>query len=137
VLLVAGRTGAGSALRNLLRLRGFDVRVAETAREARDAILHERPQAAIVDLDLPRGAGLDTVAALPLPAPVLMLTPSKDRWRQLERLRPRSRVVEKPCSLVLVIESLADMLASVESARQRASAWISEPVGAAELHSPA
>ena len=110
VLLATTSDAAGRALQKLLELRGFDVRPVETARDAREAILRDRPDAAIVDLAMPRSMGLDIVAAMPMPAPVLMLAKAGNGWSELERLRPRSRLVPRPCSLMLLIESLEEML---------------------------
>ena len=99
-------------LEKFLRLRGFEVWPASTAVDALDAIRLERPAAAIVDLNLPRNCGVDVVASMPPGAPVIMLSGGRCEWQELERLRPRSRIVAKPCSLVILIDLLKEMLAS-------------------------
>ncbi len=106
-------------LEKFLRLRGFAVRLAGSAARAIDTIRSERPAAAIVDLgDAPR-PGLDVAVAMPLPQPVIMMSSTPLTTRQLARVRPRTRVVAKPCSLILLIEALHEMLASAESLPDR------------------
>jgi DNA-binding response OmpR family regulator len=110
VLVVQGDQLMGRALGKLLRLRGFDVTAPSTATDVRGLICRDQPSAAIVDLGLPRHAAVDVVASMPRSAPVLMLSRSGRDGHELERLRPRSRLVPKPCSLVLLIETLEGML---------------------------
>ena len=115
VLLAVDDSRMRLPLEKFLRLRGSDVRLAATAAEAIDTIRSDRPAAAIVDLgDTPR-PGLDVAVAMALPQPVILLSSTPLATRQLARVRPRTRVVGKPCSLILLIEALHDMLASAES----------------------
>ena len=90
----------------------FRVVTAETADEGIDAIRLHRPDAAIVDLRLARGSGRDVVISMPAGTPVIIFSGVPSESAELERLRPRTRLVQKPYSLVLLIEGLREMLAT-------------------------
>ena len=71
--------------------------------------------AAVVDLRLRRGSGRDVVAAAPADIPVIIFSGVPSESAELERLRPRTRLIEKPYSLVLLVETLEEMLAEAGS----------------------
>ena len=56
---------------------------------------------------------------MPSRVPVIMFTEDARASAELERLRPRTRFVAKPYSLLLLIEALEEMLAAAESLPQR------------------
>jgi ActR/RegA family two-component response regulator len=112
VALEDGRFRA--AAERMLRLQGFAVRVAASASDAIDVIRAERPAAAIVDLG---DAGSDVAVAMPLPRPVVLLSSAARTSGLVARIRPRTRSMAKPCSIILLIEALQEMLASAERAR--------------------
>jgi DNA-binding response OmpR family regulator len=97
-------------LEKFLEMHHFNVVTAETADEGLDAIRVHHPAAAIVDLRLTRGSGRDVVVSMPPQAPVIIFSGVKSESCELERLRPRTRLIEKPYSLVLLVETLEEML---------------------------
>jgi DNA-binding response OmpR family regulator len=111
VLLVEDDHGVRRPLEKFLELNQFKVVTAETADEAIDAIRRHKPQAAIVDLRLARGSGRDVVISMPAGTPVIIFSGVPSESAELERLRPRTRLVQKPYSLVMLVEGLREMLA--------------------------
>lgn len=59
ILLVDDEVALQRAVEPLLRSRGYDVRVAGTARDATDAFTNDKPDLVILDLGLPDADGLD------------------------------------------------------------------------------
>jgi DNA-binding response OmpR family regulator len=111
VLLVEDDHSVRGPLEKFLRIHGFGVITAETADEGLDAIRNHPFAAAIVDLRLRRGSGRDVVVSMPPTVPVIIFSGVPSESCELERLRPRTRLVEKPYSLVLLVETLEGMLA--------------------------
>jgi DNA-binding response OmpR family regulator len=111
VLVVEDDRGVRRPLEKFLEMNQFKVVTAETADEAIDAIRHHKPNAAIVDLRLARGSGRDVVISMPAGTPVIIFSGVPSESAELERLRPRTRLIQKPYSLVMLVESLRDMLA--------------------------
>ena len=101
-------------LQKFLELHAFSVVTAETSEAAIDAIHQHRPVAAIVDLRLARGSGRDVVIAMPPGTPVIIFSGLPSESAELERLRPRTRLVQKPYSLTMLVESLDQMLAAAK-----------------------
>jgi len=100
------------ALEGVLRLRSFDVLSAGTAEEALNILGTRKPDAAIVDLELAVGSGRDVVVRMPPRSPVIIFSGASSESSQLERLRPRTRVVQKPSSMARLLATLDEMLAS-------------------------
>jgi DNA-binding response OmpR family regulator len=92
---------------------------ADTVDDALQAVRVHKPDAAIVDLNLKGGSGRDVIVRMPSKTPVIIFSGTVSESGQLERIRPRTRLVEKPCSLTWLINTLDDML---ESSRQSALA---------------
>jgi DNA-binding response OmpR family regulator len=115
VLLVEDDAAVRGPLEKFLELSRFKVVTAETADEAIDAIRRHKPLAAIVDLRLARGSGRDVVISMPGGAPVIIFSGVPAESAELERLRPRTRLIQKPYSLVMLVETLRDMLAKAAS----------------------
>jgi len=111
VLVVEDERNVREPLAHLLELRDFEVIMAATVEEALDALHTRRPDAAIVDMRLRHGCGRDVVTSVPSSVPVIIFSGVHDASEGLERLRPRTRFIEKPCSLTWLINTLADMLA--------------------------
>jgi hypothetical protein len=63
-------------------------------------------------LNLKRGSGRDVIVRMPAKTPVIIFSGTVAQSGELERIRPRTRLVEKPCSLTWLIDTLDDMLAS-------------------------
>jgi DNA-binding response OmpR family regulator len=115
VLVVEDDVSVRRPLVKFLEMHGFTVATAETADEGLDALKKHRFVAAVVDLRLRRGSGRDVVAASPANVPVIIFSGVPSESAELERLRPRTRLIEKPYSLVLLVESLEEMLAESSS----------------------
>jgi DNA-binding response OmpR family regulator len=111
VLIVDNDEHVRRPLTRFLQMKQFQVVTAETVEEAIEVIGSRQPQAAIVELRLATGSGRDVVVSMPPGTPVIIFSGAPSESTQLERLRPRTRVIQKPYSLLLVVESLRDMLA--------------------------
>jgi DNA-binding response OmpR family regulator len=110
VLVVEDEPNLRDPLEHLLRLRHFDVVTADSVDGALAAIQGRRPDAAIVDLQLKGGSGRDVIVRMPALAPVIIFSGRASASGELERLRPRTRLVEKPASLTWLIDALDEML---------------------------
>jgi two-component system, OmpR family, KDP operon response regulator KdpE len=93
------------ALRVILREQGFEVLPAATAREALDSAALRRPDAAIVDLVLPDGDGVDVCRAL-------------REWSELP---------------ILVLSAVGDEAEKVRALNAGADDYVTKPFGPSEL----
>jgi DNA-binding response OmpR family regulator len=110
ILVVEDERSLREPLVHLLRLRQFDVISADTAEDALHAVRTHKPDAAIVDLHLKQGSGRDVVVRMPAKTPVIIFSGTVEESGELERIRPRTILVEKPCSLTWLINTLDEML---------------------------
>ena len=110
VLVVEDDASVRRPLQKFLQIHHFDVTTAETSDEALDAIRQFKPEAAIVDLRLARGNGRDVVVSMPPEVPVIIFSGVPTESSELERVRPKTRLIVKPFSLVLLVEALEEML---------------------------
>jgi DNA-binding response OmpR family regulator len=110
VLVVEDDLSVRRSLVKFLEMHGFSVMVAETSDEGLEALKKHTFIAAVVDLRLRQGSGRDVVAAAPAGIPVLIFSGVPSESAELERLRPLTRLIEKPYSLVLLVETLQEML---------------------------
>ena len=115
VLVVEDDVSVRRPLVKFLEMHGFAVVTAETAEEGNDALKKNRVVAAVVDLRLKHGSGRDVVVSTPADVPVIIFSGVPSESAELERLRPRTRLIEKPYSLVLLVETLEEMLAEASS----------------------
>ena len=111
VLVVEDDVSVRCPLVKFLEMHGFSVVTAETADEGLEAMGKNRFVAAVIDLRLKRGSGRDIVTATPADVPVIIFSGVPSESAELERLRPRTRLIEKPYSLVLLVETLEEMMA--------------------------
>src|SRR6202521_5384432 len=111
VLVVEDDVSVRRPLVKFLEMHGFSVVTAETADEGLDALRKNRLVAAVVDLRLKKGSGRDVVTSAPADVPVIIFSGVPSESAELERVRPRTRLIEKPYSLVLLVEMLEEMLA--------------------------
>ncbi len=118
VLVVEDDQGVRRPLEKFLEMHRFKVVTADTADDAIDAIHQHRPVAAIVDLRLARGSGRDVVISMPAGTPVIIFSGVPSESAELERLRPRTRLVQKPYSLTMLVEALNEMLNSANSVQR-------------------
>jgi DNA-binding response OmpR family regulator len=110
VLVVEDDLSVRRPLIKFLEFHGFTVVAAETADEAIEAVGGHSLTAAIIDLRLRRGSGRDVVAAVPAGVPVVIFSGVPSESAELERTRPRTRLVEKPTSLVQLVQILQEMI---------------------------
>jgi DNA-binding response OmpR family regulator len=115
VLVVEDDISVRRPLVKFLEMHGFSVVTAETADEGLEQLRKNRPVAAVVDLRLKRGSGRDVVSAAPVDVPVIIFSGVPSESAELERVRPRTRLIEKPYSLVLLVETLEQMLTESDS----------------------
>lgn len=110
VLVVEDDVSVRRPLVKFLEMHGFTVVSAETSDEGLEALQRDQYVAAVVDLRLKRGTGRDVVASAPAAMPVIIFSGVPSESAELERLRPNTRLIEKPYSLVLLVETLEEML---------------------------
>ena len=115
VLVVEDDLSVRRPLVKFLEMHGFSVVTAETADEGVHELRRHQFVAAVVDLRLKRGSGRDVVASAPADVPVIIFSGVPSESAELERLRPRTRLIEKPYSLVMLVETLESMLAEVKA----------------------
>ena len=115
VLVVEDDVSVRRPLVKFLEMHGFSVVTAETADEGLEALRKIRLVAAVVDLRLKKGSGRDVVTSAPADVPVIIFSGVPSESAELERVRPRTRLIEKPYSLVLLVEMLEEMLAESSS----------------------
>ena len=116
VLVVEDDVSVRRPLVKFLEIHGFSVVAADTAENALEALQRERVAAAVVDLRLRLGSGRDVVVSTPADVPVIIFSGVPSESAELEKLRPRTRLIEKPYSLVLLVETLEEMLSESKSA---------------------
>jgi DNA-binding response OmpR family regulator len=116
VLVVEDDLSVRRPLVKFLEMHGFAVVTAETSDEGLEALGKNQLVAAVVDLRLKKGSGRDVVMATPADVPVIIFSGVPSESAELERLRPRTRLIEKPYSLVLLVETLEEMLSESKSA---------------------
>jgi DNA-binding response OmpR family regulator len=112
ILVVEDERSLREPLVHLLQLRQFDVISVDTAEDALQAVRIHKPDAAIVDLHLKQGSGRDVVVRMPPKIPVIIFSGTVAESGELERIRPRTILVEKPCSLTWLINTLDEMIAN-------------------------
>jgi two-component system, OmpR family, response regulator len=110
VLLVEDEPGIRQPLEQFLQMRGYAVVCADAVQAALDLLRLHPPDAAIVDLCLKEGSGRDVIVKIPPRVPVIIFSGMRAESSELERLRPRTRIVEKPYSLTMLLEQLDEML---------------------------
>lgn len=113
VLVVEDDYSVRRPLVKFLELHQFAVVSAETVDEGLEALARHELAAAIVDLRLRRGSGRDLVRRIPVPVPVIIFSGVPSESGELERLRPHTRLFEKPYSLVHLVAALEEMLGEV------------------------
>jgi DNA-binding response OmpR family regulator len=117
VLVVEDDVSVRRPLVKFLEMHGFSVVTAETTEEGLEALKKHRFVAAVIDLRLKKGSGRDVVVSVPGDVPVIIFSGVPSESAELERVRPRTRLIEKPYSLVLLVETLEEMLAESASSQ--------------------
>jgi DNA-binding response OmpR family regulator len=112
VLLVEDDPAVRGPLGKFLALHDLDVVTAETADAAMDRLSEHAIAAAIVDLRLAQGSGREVILSIPPPTPVIIFSAVPDESGGLEQMRPNTRLILKPFSLVLLVEAVQKMMAA-------------------------
>ena len=110
MLVVEDEAAVRDPLEKFLTLHGFDVRSAATADAALQVLAERRPDAAVIDLRLPQGTGRDVVLSIAPPIPVIIFSAVPHESERLEHIRPNTRLILKPFSLVMLAETLQRMM---------------------------
>jgi DNA-binding NtrC family response regulator len=110
ILVVEDDLSVRRSLVKFLEMHGFTATVAETVDDGLKALTRHSFAAAVVDLRLRKGSGRDVVMAAPPNIPVVIFSGVPSESAELERHRPLTRLIEKPYSLILLMETLTDML---------------------------
>jgi DNA-binding response OmpR family regulator len=114
VLVVEDDAGVRVPLEKFLALQGFDVVSAATVEAALERLAERPVQAAVVDLRLGQGSGREVIISIPPPTPVIIFTGLPEESGKLEEMRPNTRLIQKPFSLLLLVETLQKMLDAAE-----------------------
>ena len=114
ILVVEDDPGVRAPLEKFLTLHGFDVISADTAEAAQQRLQESRIAGAVVDLRLPQGSGRDVVLSIPPPTPVVIFSAVPEESARLEEIRSNTRLILKPFSLLMLVESLKRMIDAVE-----------------------
>ena len=112
ILIVEDDPAVRAPLERFLVLNGFDALPAESAESAQEMLRRQVIQGAIVDLRLPQGSGREVVLSIPPPTPVIIFSAVPEESGRLEEMRPNTRLVLKPFSLVMLVETLQRMIAA-------------------------
>jgi len=113
ILVVDDDPGVRGPLEKFLRMHGFDIVAAESVDGAQDLLRHHQIQGAVIDLRLPQGSGREIVLSIPPPTPVIIFSAVPEESGGLEQMRPNTRLILKPFSLVMLVETLHGMIQSV------------------------
>jgi DNA-binding response OmpR family regulator len=113
VLVVEDDAGVRSPLEKFLALHGFDVVSADSADAALDRLAERPVAAAVVDLRLPQGSGREVILSIPPPTPIIIFSAVPEESGGLEQMRPNTRLIQKPFSLLMLVETLQKMLEGV------------------------
>ena len=114
ILVVEDDLSVRGPLEKFLALHGFDVITADTAEAAQQHLQDRRVSGAVVDLRLRQGSGREVVLSIPLPTPVIIFSAVPEESGRLEQIRANTRLILKPFSLVMLVETLQKMIESVE-----------------------
>jgi DNA-binding NtrC family response regulator len=116
VLVVEDDKGVRGPLEKFLALNGFDVVSADSCEAALNRLSEQPVQAAVIDLRLGLGTGREVVLSIPPPTPVVIFSAVPEESGGLEEMRPNTRLIQKPFSLLMLVETLQRMVA--EAARK-------------------
>ena len=120
ILVVEDDLGVRAPLEKFLALHGFDVVSADSADAALERLRESPIHGAVVDLRLRQGSsGREVVLSIPPPTPVIIFSAIPEESGRLEQMRPNTRLILKPFSLVMLVETLQKMIDGI--ARQEGS----------------
>ena len=128
ILVVEDDAAVRGPLEKFLGLHGFDVISAETADAALDHLSQHTIHGAVVDLRLPQGSGREVVLSIPPPTPVIIFSAVPEQSAQLDQMRPNTRSILKPFSLLMLVETMQKMI-DAAARREPATRRITSPAG--------
>ena len=114
ILVVEDDLSVRGPLEKFLTLHGFDVISADTADAAQQRLRESHISGAVIDLRLRQGSGREVVLSIPPPTPVLIFSAVPEESGQLEQIRSNTRLILKPFSLVMLVETLQKMIDAVD-----------------------
>ena len=112
VLVVEDDLAVRRPLEKFLALHGFDVVSAKGADAALDRLAEGPVHAAVIDLRLGQGSGREVIVSIPPPTPVIIFSAVPHESGGLEDIRPNTRLILKPFSLLMLVETLQRMMAA-------------------------
>jgi DNA-binding response OmpR family regulator len=117
ILVVESSEDSAACLTAMLRLNGFDARTARTGFEALEALIEHRPEAVIVDLDLPDMDACDIIrrarSVTTPPAATVVVTAHSDTGHRLAALNAGAvAYLLKPAEPATLVQLLQDLCAS-------------------------
>jgi len=117
ILVVESSEDSAACLTAMLRLNGFDARSACTGFEALQALAEHRPEAIIVDLDLPDMDACDIIRRVRSgshpPATTLVVTAHSDIGHRLAALNAGAAAyLLKPAEPTILVQLLQDLCSS-------------------------
>jgi DNA-binding response OmpR family regulator len=111
VLIVEDEGSLADILARNLRARGFDVRSVETAEEAILSMLEERPDALVLDINLPDDTGWEVLRKLGAESRgrlhVVVISAAPISQKRLAEFRPAHALV-KPFPIEALVRGLSD-----------------------------
>ena len=110
ILVVEDDPGVREPLEKFLTMHGFEIAGAGSVEEAQGRLRNRQIQGAVIDLRLPQGSGREVVLSIPPPTPVIIFSAVPDESGRLEEMRPNTRLILKPFSLVMLVETLHGMI---------------------------
>lgn len=110
MLVVEDEEAVRASIEKFLAIHGFEVRGTATAEDAIQMLAERRPDAAVIDLRLPERSGCDVVLSIAPPIPVIIFSAVPHESERLELIRPNTRLILKPFSLVMLAETLLRMM---------------------------
>lgn len=124
ILVVDDERSIREALSKVLRAEDYEVRVAETGKEAVERYGTGRIDLLLLDLNLPGGNGwatLDWLAKLNPLLPVIIIT-GRANQRELAEKCGADALMEKPLDVPLLLQTIRELLDEpIENRSQRAS----------------
>src|SRR5688572_163490 len=110
ILVVEDDLAVRTPLEKFLALHGFDVVTADSADAALIRLRQRTIRGAVVDLRLSQGSGREVVLSIPPPTAVIIFSAVPEESAGLEKIRPNTRLIAKPFSLVMLVETLQKMI---------------------------
>ena len=117
ILITDDDTGCREALRDIVEAEGFRARLASCGEEALDIVREEPVHLALLDMNMPRMTGLETlelVRQVNAVLPCILVTADVTEWLMRQALRAHAySVIAKPVSKNVVLYTVVRALVRV------------------------